>query len=107
MDQQSEERSAKKINPIRYIIYNIVGLVLVLIIHHVSPTNLAGPGLDILFMLTYSVLSFLLMLLSSRYLAKDISYPSGSIAILYVAFTVNLLGFIFSIVLWCIPANIW
>lgn len=107
VDQQSGEIPVKKIDPTRYIIYNIIGLALVVIMHHVSPTNLAGPGLDLLFMLGYPVLSIVLMLFSFPYLIKDKSSPPESTVKRYLPFIVNLFGLITSFVLWCIPADIW
>lgn len=100
MDQGSEKEPIKITNPFRYVIYNAIGLVLVVLMHSVSPTNLAGPGLDFIFIIGYIVFTICM-------LGFTFDRIKGHKLLSYISLLLNILCFIISILFLMIPADMW
>ncbi|MGN6638456.1 MAG: hypothetical protein ACTHJ8_06060 [Mucilaginibacter sp.] len=70
MIEQKQSDVVKETNPLLYLIYNIVGLGSVIVSHHIDPTSLAGPGLDLMFGIGYWLFALLLIFITISRLIK-------------------------------------
>ena len=76
-------------SPFLLILYYTVGIGLIWISGHIAPTNLAGPGLDMLALLILAIIFFILFLISFfKVLKKDKSFVVPLIIhiLIFVAF---------------------
>jgi hypothetical protein len=88
------------------IIYYLTGLLFLILTHYIDPTNLAGPGLDIIGFLVYLGVN---IWLSGKTLVGIFRFTSAkeSVTDIILSLLINLCGIASLIILCIIPANSW
>jgi len=95
-------------NPISLLIYYSLGLVILITAHHISPTNMAGPGLDIAaFLINFILCLFLFIktLVRVSRLKRPLARPM--VVNVFLSYTVNFAGAALLVFLLVSPSNSW
>jgi len=94
--------------PLSLLIYYLAGLIILVGAHHLSPTNLAGPGLDIPAFFIYFVLCFVLFIKTFLRVSKmKRPLTKAILADMLLSYTINFVGVALLILLFTAPANWW
>jgi len=80
-------------------LYYFIAFVLVFLAHKIDPTNLAGPGLDLL---VYPVVFIGCVVLLGRSF-----YVDKGLKTFWLIISIHLLGLVWLVLILFIPANIW
>ncbi|MFB9841026.1 hypothetical protein [Mucilaginibacter ginsenosidivorans] len=94
--------------PSSLLIYYIIGLVLLVGAHHLSPTNLAGPGLDLPAFFIYFILALYLFLRTLLRVSKLKRPLTRQMAVnVFLSYIINFIGAAVVIILFFTPSNSW
>ena len=108
MNMQEQYKLWKGNSPLSLLLYYLLALLLLIGAHHLSPTNLAGPGLDIPAFFIYFILCLALVIKTIMRLAKTHRpYTRPFIINLMLSVLINFLAAACLVVLFISPADSW